>query len=167
MLHHLKSLTPFNGLVVPERKRIMGKMKYKVVIVRPEEYPETAVLENLDDWFDGGRYVTIPAYTRETVILAPEQKEGLVLSRGLFDPGQTQMREVIAGAFIVCGISENGEFRSLTDQEIYFYLERFRQPEKFLVAGSILFCVPFVKRMSYASELSKKRLGGFVPKEDV
>lgn len=143
----------------------MEKTEYKVVIVRPEEYPETAVLKNLNDWFVGGRYITIPAYTKETVILAPEQKEGLVLNRGLFDPGQTQMREVIAGDFIVCGMSKNGEICGLTDQEIYFYLERFRQPEKFLVAGNTIFCVPFVKRMSYASELSKKRLGGSVPKE--
>lgn len=50
-----------------------------MVIVRPEEYPETAVLENLADWFDGGKYVMIPAYTPETIILAPEQKEGLIL----------------------------------------------------------------------------------------
>ena len=69
------------------------------------------------------------------MILAPEQKEGLVLNRGLFDTGETQMRQIVAGDFLICGLSEDGSFRSLTDQEIYMYLERFRQPEKFLVAG--------------------------------
>ena len=166
MLQHLKTST-IQWACVPERKRIMENMEYKVVIVRPEKYPETAVLKNLDDRFDEGRYVTIPAYTQETVILAPEQKEGLVLNRGLFDPGQTQMREIIAGDFIVCGVSENGEFRSLTDQEIYFYLEQFRQPEKFLVAGNVIFCVPFAHKMSYASDLPKKQLGESVKKEDI
>ena len=145
----------------------MGKMVYKVVIVRPEEYPEKAALGNLDDWLSCGKYVVIPAYTQETVILAPEQKEGMVLNRGLFDTGETQMRQIVAGDFLICGVAEDGKFRSLTDQEIYFYLERFRQPEKFLVAGNTVFCVPFVKRMSYASELSKKRIGGSVSKEDI
>lgn len=152
--------------VVPERKRSMGKKAYKVVIVRPEEYPETAVLEDLADWFDGGKYVMIPAYTQETIILAPEQQEGLVLNRGLFDAGETQMRQIVAGDFLICGVSEDGTFRSLNDQEIYLYLERFRQPEKFLMAGNVVFCVPFVNRMSYASDLSKKHIGA-VSKSDI
>lgn len=143
----------------------MGKKAYKVVIVRPEEYPETTVLENLADWFDGGKYVMIPAYTPETIILAPEQKEGLILNRGLFDAGETQMRQIVAGDFLICGVSEDGTFRSLNGQEIYLYLERFRQPEKFLVAGNVVFCVPFANRMSYASDLSKKHIGA-VSKSD-
>ena len=149
---------------MPRKEKKMNK-RIRVVVVRPEEYPETAVLESVEPWFEG-EYIKIPAYTHGTVILAPEQKEGLVLNRGLFDTGETQMRQIVAGDFLICGLSEDGSFRSLTDQEIYMYLERFRQPEKFLVAGNVVFCVPFANRMSYASDLSKKHIGA-VSKSDI
>ena len=83
----------------------------KVVVVRPEEYPQVVVIEDVTTWFSGA-YIQIPAYTQDTVILAPEQREGLTLNRGLFDPGQTQMRQIVAGDFLVCGISEDGGFRN-------------------------------------------------------
>lgn len=134
----------------------------KVVVVRPEEYPQVAEIEDVSAWFSGA-FIQIPAYTQDTVILAPEQKEGLTLNRGLFDPGQSQMRQIVAGDFLICGVSEDGSFRSLTDQETYLYLERFRQTEKFLSAGSVIFCIPFAGRMSYTSDLSKKQIGGSLP----
>ena len=137
----------------------------KAVVVRPEEYPQVVVIEDVCAWFNGA-YIQIQAYTQDTVILAPEQKEGLTLNRGLFDPGQTQMRQIVAGDFLVCGVLEDGGFRSLTDQETYLYLERFRQPEKFLTAGNVIFCVPFAGRMSYSSNLAKKRIGRSVPEEN-
>lgn len=121
--------------------------KIKVVVVKPEEYPQVVVIEDVDAWFNG-EYIQIAAYTQDTVILAPEQKEGLILNRGLYDPGQTQMRQIVAGDFLLCGVSEDGGFRSLTDQEVYLYLERFRQPEKFITAGNVIFCVPFHKGIS-------------------
>ena len=137
----------------------------KVVVVRPEEHPQVVVMKDVSAWFSGA-FIQIPAYTQDTVILAPEQKEGLTLNRGLFDPGQTQMRQIVAGDFLVCGVLEDGGFRSLTDQETYLYLERFRQPEKFLAAGNVIFCVPFAGRMSYSSNLAKKRIGRSVPEEN-
>lgn len=137
----------------------------KVVVVRPEEYPQVVVMKDVSAWFSGA-FIQIPAYTQDTVILAPEQKEDLTLNRGLFDSGQSQMRQIVAGDFLVCGVSEEGNYRSLTDQETYLYLERFRQPEKFLAAGNVIFCVPFT-RMSYTSDLSKKQIGDSVPEEDV
>lgn len=79
----------------------------KAVVVRPEEYPQVVVIEDVCAWFNGA-YIQIQAYTQDTVILAPEQKEGLTLNRGLFDPGQTQMRQIVAGDFLVCGVLEDG-----------------------------------------------------------
>ena len=137
----------------------------KVVVVRPEEHPQVVVMKDVSAWFSGA-FIQIPAYTQDTVILAPEQKEGLTLNRGLFDSGQSQIRQIVAGDFLVCGVSEDGSFRSLTDQETYLYLERFRQPEKFLTAGNVIFCVPFAGRMSYSSDLAKKRIGRSVPEEN-
>lgn len=134
----------------------------KVVVVRPEEHPQVVVMKDVSAWFSGA-FIQIPAYTQDTVILAPEQKEGLTLNRGLFDSGQSQIRQIVAGDFLVCGVSEDGSFRSLTDQETYLYLERFRQPEKFLSAGNVIFCVPFAHRMSYTSDLSKKQIDGSLP----
>ena len=149
---------------IPGKETIMEKRNrnLKVVVVRPEEYPQVAEIEDVSAWFSGA-FIQIPAYTQDTVILAPEQKEGLTLNRGLFDSGQSQIRQIVAGDFLVCGVSEDGSFRSLTDQETYLYLERFRQPEKFLSAGNVIFCVPFAHRMSYTSDLSKKQIGGSLP----
>lgn len=65
--------------------------RIKVVVVRPKEYPETTLIDDVETWFDG-KYVRIPAYTADTIIVAPEQVDGLILNRGLFDDGQTQMR---------------------------------------------------------------------------
>ena len=112
----------------------------KVVVVKPEQYPEVALVENVEEWFKG-------------------EKNGLVLNRGLFEAGCTQMLQIVAGVFFVCGVSEDGSFRSLTDREVYLYLERFRQPEKFLTAENVIFCVPFTRGMGYASDLPKKHLG--------
>lgn len=138
----------------------------RVVIVRPEEHPQVLMMEDVNTWF-GGVFIQIPAYTQDTVILAPEQKEGLTLNRGLFDSGQSQMRQIVAGDFLICGVSEDGSFRSLTDQETYLYLERFRQPEKFLTAGNVIFCIPFAGRMSYSSGRDKRQIDGSVPEEDI
>ena len=33
--------------------------RIRVVVVRPEEYPETAVLESVEPWFEG-EYIKIP-----------------------------------------------------------------------------------------------------------
>lgn len=123
------------------------KNKLKVVVVKPEIYPQVIVIEDVSAWFNG-EYIQMPAYTQDTVILASEQKEGLILNRGLYDSGQTQMRQIVAGDFLLCGVSEDGGFRSLTDQEVYLYFERFRQPEKFITAGNVIFCVPFHKGIS-------------------
>ena len=90
----------------------------KVVVVRPEEHPQVVVMKDVSAWFSGA-FIQIPAYTQVTVILAPEQKEGLTLNRGLFDSGQSQIRQIVAGDFLVCGVSKDGSFRSLTDQETY------------------------------------------------
>ena len=134
----------------------------KVVVVRPEEHPQVVVMKDVSAWFSGA-FIQISAYTQDRVILAPEQKEGLTLNRGLFDSGQSQIRQIVAGDFLVCGVSEDGSFRSLTDQETYLYLERFRQPEKFLTAGNVIFCIPFAGRMSYSSGLDKRQIDGSVP----
>lgn len=149
---------------IPGKETIMEKRNrnLKVVVVRPEEYPQVVVMEDVSAWFSGA-FIQIPAYTQDTVILAPEQKEGLTLNRGLFDSGQSQIRQIVAGDFLVCGVSEDGSFRSLTDQETYLYLERFRQPEKFLTAGNVIFCIPFAGRMSYSSGLDKRQIDGSVP----
>ena len=61
----------------------------KVVVVRPEEHPQVVVMKDVSAWFSGA-FIQIPAYTQDTVILAPEQKEGLTLNRGLFDSGRVR-----------------------------------------------------------------------------
>ena len=38
-------------------------------------------------------------------------------------------RDIIAGAFFICGFNEDGESISLTDEQIIKYYEHFKEPE--------------------------------------
>lgn len=48
-------------------------------------------------------------------------------------PGNRRMddgRGIIAGAFFICGLTEEGDFRSLNEEAVVRYMDRFAQPEQ-------------------------------------
>lgn len=40
-------------------------------------------------------------------------------------------RDIIAGTFFICGSNEEGEFVSLTDEQVAKYSEKFKEPEHY------------------------------------
>ncbi len=51
--------------------------------------------------------------------------------------------EVIAGDFIICGSNEEGDFRSLTQDELSKYKEMFKYPEEVLLINNEVFATPY------------------------
>lgn len=48
-------------------------------------------------------------------------------------PGNRRMddgRGILAGAFFICGLTEEGDFRGLSEEEVVRYMDRFAQPEQ-------------------------------------
>ena len=66
--------------------------------------------------------------------------EGLPLNRALYDE-DGEMYDVIAGSFLVAGLTEEG-FGSLTPEQMEKYEDLYHQPETFVQMGRKLMAVP-------------------------
>lgn len=114
----------------------------EVVVVKPEEYPEVKTVEDISVSFPD-KTVRIGGCLIDMVVLAEEQKEGVPLNRAVYETDGSQIRQIIAGDFVICGIERDGSLRGLRREEVRICLERFRQPEKFITAGNVVFAVPY------------------------
>ena len=114
----------------------------EVVVVKPEEYPEVKTVEDISESFPD-KTVRIGGCLIDMVVLAEEQKEGVPLNRAVYETDESQIRQIIAGDFVICGIEKDGSLRGLRREEVRICLERFRQPEKFITAGNVVFAVPY------------------------
>lgn len=114
----------------------------EVVVVKPMEYPEVKSVSDISTSFPD-KTARIREYLEDTVILAEEQKEGMPLNRAVYETDGSQIRQIIAGDFVICGTEKDGSLRGLSQKEIRICLERFRQPEKFITAGNVVFAIPY------------------------
>lgn len=114
----------------------------EVVVVKPVEYPEVKSVEDISVSFPD-KTVKIGGYLDDMVIMAVEQKEGVPLNRAVYEADGSQIRQIIAGDFVICGIEKDGSLRGLNQEEVRICLERFRQPEKFISAGNVVFAIPY------------------------
>lgn len=114
----------------------------EVVGVQPMEYPEVKSVEDISASFPD-KTVRIGGYLDDMVIMAVEQTESVPLNRAVYDTDGSQIRQIIAGDFVICGIEKDGSLRGLNQEEVRICLERFRQPEKFITAGNVVFAVPY------------------------
>lgn len=113
----------------------------EVVGVKPMEYPEVKSVEDISASFPD-KTVRIGGYLDDMVIMAVEQTESVPLNRAVYDTDGSQIRQIIAGDFVICG-EKDGSLRGLNQEEVRICLERFRQPEKFITAGNVVFAVPY------------------------
>ena len=60
---------------------------------------------------------------------------GLPLNRALIDDDSGEIYDIIAGKFLVTGLTEDN-FGSLTDDQIKKFSDRFKHPEAFLQMGN-------------------------------
>ena len=60
---------------------------------------------------------------------------GLTLNRALIDDESGEIYDIVAGTFLVTGLTEDN-FGSLNDEQIKKFSERFHHPEAFLQIGN-------------------------------
>ena len=126
-----------------EREAQAGTMT--VLLVEPGRYPRPVEmgteLSDLQEAVGGFIQVVYPFEDEVGLILNEEGKlKCLPLNRGLFDE-EGEMYDVIAGSFLVAGLTEDG-FGSLTPEQLEKYEDLYHQPETFIQMGRKLMAVP-------------------------
>ena len=111
-----------------------------VLIVEPERVPRmdriTGDLRSLQQVV-GGCIEAVYPYDDPVAIVCNEEGKliGLPLNRKLED------YDIIAGTFLVCGLSEDN-FDSLTPELAEKYRDKFAHPEIFMKLGSHIYAIP-------------------------
>lgn len=101
----------------------------KVLIVEPGQYPREAEIDNRLDTLQGivgGLIETLYPWEDRVVLICNDEGKlmGLPLNRSLED------YDILAGAFLICGVSET-DFSDLSDEQIKHYAAKFHSPELF------------------------------------
>lgn len=108
----------------------MNENKIRVLKVSPGQHPEPVMLENTLEALQAavGGYIEIFGYENVCILLNEEGKLiGLEGNRRLGD-------DILVGDFYICGDDGEGDFMSLTDEEIERYTEMFYEPQEFTPA---------------------------------
>ena len=101
----------------------------RILKVEPGKAPYEKELDNnlsaIQAEVGGGLFE--PIYLEDGVILCCNEESklnGMEMNRRLGN-------DIICGPFFLVGDDCNGEFRSLTDEEVEYYRQRFAEPEQF------------------------------------
>lgn len=141
-----------------ESERALNLNKIDVLLVEPGQYPKAmqigTELEELQEIVGGSIEVTYPFEEEVGIILNEEGKIlGLPLNRAMRnDDGDVY--DIYAGSFIVAGLTE-GDFGSLTPEQMDKYNKMFHQPEMFVKMGRGLMVLPIPKESVKAKEIEK------------
>ena len=116
-----------------------------VLLVEPEKYPRPVEigtdLEDLQKAVGGYIEVTYPFDENVGLVMNEEGKlEGLPLNRALRDD-EGQIYDVVAGSFLVVGLTEES-FGSLTPDQMQKFELQFHQPEVFIHMGKGVMALP-------------------------
>ncbi|EFE90440.1 hypothetical protein GCWU000341_02941 [Oribacterium sp. oral taxon 078 str. F0262] len=130
---------------VEERECSMPKEKIKVLLIRPNAYPEKisigTELEDLQKAVGGYIEVTYPFSEEVGLVMNEEGKlNGLSLNRALRSE-DGDVYDVIAGDFLVVGLTDEN-FGSLTPEQMDKFEAMFHQPEMFVKMGRSVMAIP-------------------------
>ena len=111
-----------------------------VLVVEPDKVPYVKEidpgLKSLQSEVDGWIEAVYPFEDPVAIVCNEEGKmNGLPLNRALIDDDSGEIYDIIAGKFLVTGLTEDN-FGSLTDDQIKKFSDRFKQPEAFLQMGN-------------------------------
>lgn len=111
-----------------------------VLVVEPEKVPYVKEidpgLKSLQSEVDGWIEAVYPFEDPVAIICNEEGKmNGLPLNRALIDDDSGEIYDIVAGTFLVTGLTEDN-FGSLNEEQIKKFSERFRHPETFLQMGN-------------------------------
>lgn len=108
----------------------------KVLIVEPEFTPYVAEIPNDLKTFQEivGGYIEAPAYHDDVAVICNDEGKvlGLPLHRHVTSPTNTsEWIDIIAGTFIISGKGEDGNFASLTQEQINKYRGMYLYPYEY------------------------------------
>lgn len=118
----------------------------KVLLVKPQMYPQVVEIENELEVLQkmvGGLIQAVYPFEDEVCLICNDEGKLLNLksNRALYDNGSVY--DVIAGDFLVVGTGME-DFCSLTDEQIERYEKRFHQPEMFIQIGYDITVLPML-----------------------
>lgn len=100
----------------------------RVLMVEPMKEPHVADIENdlksMQDVVGG----LIEVINLEDDIVMVDNEEGKLIG---LEGNRRVGRDIIAGTFFLCGSNDEGEFVSLTEEQIDKYTNRFKEPEHY------------------------------------
>ena len=151
-----------------------------ILVVEPGREPYVKEidpgLKSLQHEVDGWIEAVYPFEDPVAIVCNEEGKlNGLPLNRALIDDDSGEIYDIVAGTFLVTGLTEDN-FGSLTDDQIQKFSDRFRHPEAFLQMGNqiirIIQDVPKPKeslmdKLKNQPAAPKKDAPGKKPKEEV
>ncbi len=132
--------------LIDSREQPKKEENIRVIVCKPnmmaEEKTITNTLESLQREVDG--YIEVLGMGEDICLVCNEEGkiENKSLNRAVRD-FEGKIVDVVAGDFFVCGETEDGEFRSLTDEEFKKYFQMFKYPENILQINGEIYSVPF------------------------
>ena len=129
-----------------------------VLLVEPNKYPEVKEigtdLESLQQAVGGNIEVTYPFDDNVGLVVNEEGKiNGMPLNRSIRDESG-EMMDVVAGSFLVVGLTEDS-FGSLTPEQLSTFEQEFHQPEAFVKMGRGVMAIPIPDEV--VKEMDKER----------
>ena len=133
-----------------------------VLLVEPGKYPQRVQigteLEDLQKAVGGPIEVTYPFTDPVGIICNEEGKlNGMDLNRAIYDD-EGRMSDIIAGPFLVTGLTEDN-FQSLTDDQMVMFEDKFHSPETFIRMGRSIMAVPV------PDDVIREKTEGMKPRE--
>ena len=139
----------------------MKEPKIHVLLVEPEHEPVRAEIDNTLKSLQntvGGSIECIYPYEEPVGLVCNEEGKimKLPLNRALRMDGKGPIFDIVAGTFFIAGCSEDGNFRSLTEDEFKKFEQLFKDPEMFIMnpdGGIQVMTVKDVMRVSGCNQI--------------
>lgn len=119
----------------------------RILIIKPGQKPEVREIDGTLESMQGivgGLIQAIYPYEQPVALVANDEGKilGLPLNRGLRDE-DGELYDIICGTFFIVGApADSGNFQSLTDAQIQYFMDLFATPEMFLVMNGRLLVLP-------------------------
>lgn len=132
--------------LIDSREMPKKEENIRVIVCKPNKLAEektiTNKLECLQAEVDG--YIEVLSLTDDICMVCNEEGKimNLPLNRAIRDY-KNDIVDIVAGDFFICGQTEDGEFRSLTDDEFKEYFKRYEWPENVLKLNGEIYSIPF------------------------
>lgn len=119
--------------------------KIKVVYLQPDEIAQMVTLDNTLSSLQnavGGYIQTFYGIDYPCCIVCNDEAKinGMSLNRAIRQNGK--IIDIIAGPFFICDCS-TPNFKSLTNEQIDFYMKKFKYPELFFKSGDEILAIPY------------------------